>query len=104
MDMQRTNLHRATDHAKENVAAAIDTLKTHASATAEDIGRAARKTMHDAHGATEVALKSASSRAKTLPSEVRGYFQEQALNTIIAAVVAGLLISLILLFLHSNRK
>jgi ElaB/YqjD/DUF883 family membrane-anchored ribosome-binding protein len=103
--MHRTNnLHRATDDVRDNVAAAIETLKAQASETADEIGRAARKTIHDAQGATEDALSDAASRAKTLRSDVGAYFQEQALNTIIAAVVAGLLMSLILLFLHSNRK
>jgi ElaB/YqjD/DUF883 family membrane-anchored ribosome-binding protein len=103
--MHRTNnLHRATDDAKDNVAAAIGTLKAHATATADEIGRAARKTIHNAQGATEDALSDAVSRAKTLRSDAETYFQEQALNTIIAAVVAGLLMSLILVFLHSSRK
>jgi ElaB/YqjD/DUF883 family membrane-anchored ribosome-binding protein len=103
--MHRTNnLHRAADDAKDSVAAAIETLKEQATATAEEIGRATRKTIHEAHGATEDALSDATSRAKTLQSEVGSYLHEQALNAIIAAVVAGLLMSLILLFLHSSRK
>jgi hypothetical protein len=103
--MHRTNnLHKAADDAKDNVAAALETLKAQASATAEEIGRTARKTIHDAQGATEDALIDAASRAKALQSGVGTYLHEQALNTIIAAVVAGLLMSLILLFLHSSRK
>jgi len=98
------NLHKAAADAKDNVAAAIETLKTRANATAEEIGRATRKTIHDAQGVTEEALSDAASRAKTLQTEVGSYLHEQALNTIIAAVIAGLLMSLILLFLHSNRK
>jgi hypothetical protein len=98
------NLHRAADDAKDNVAAAIETLKAQANATANEIGRAARKTMHDAQGVTEDALSDAASRAKSLQSDVGVYFQEQALNAVIAAVVAGLLVSLILVFLHSPRK
>jgi hypothetical protein len=103
--MPRTNnLHRAADDAKDSVAAAIENLKEHASATADEIGRATRKTIHDAQEATEDALSDAASRAKTLQSEVASHLHEQALNSIIAAVVAGLLMSLILLFLHSSRK
>ncbi len=101
---RNNNLHRAADDAKENVAAAVETLTAQASATADELGRAARKTMHDVQGATEDALNDAAARAKALQSEVGAYFQEQALNTIIAAVVAGLLMSLIFLFLHSARK
>jgi hypothetical protein len=103
--MHKTNnLHRAADDAKDNVAAAIETLKARATVTADEIGRATRKTIHDAQGATEDALSDAAARAKILRSEVGAYLHEQALNTIMAAVVAGLLMSLILLFLHSNRK
>jgi ElaB/YqjD/DUF883 family membrane-anchored ribosome-binding protein len=103
--MDRTNnLQRAADDAKDNVAAAIETLKTQATETAGEIGRAARKTMHDAQGATQDALSDAASRAKTLHSELETHFPEQTLNTIIAAVIAGLLVSLLLLFLHSNRR
>jgi ElaB/YqjD/DUF883 family membrane-anchored ribosome-binding protein len=98
------NLHRATGDAKDNVVAAIENLKARATATADEIGRATRKTIHEAQGATDDALSDAASRAKGLQSEVGAYLHEQALNTIMAAVVAGLLMSLILLFLHSSRK
>jgi ElaB/YqjD/DUF883 family membrane-anchored ribosome-binding protein len=104
-DMHRTNnLHRAADDAKDSIAAAIETLKEHAAATADKTGGTTRKTIHDAQGATEDALSDAASRAKTLQSEVGSYLHEQALNSIVAAVIAGLLMSLILLFLHSSRK
>jgi len=104
-DMHKTNnLHKAAEGAKDSVAAAFETLKEHATATADEIGRATRKTIREAQGATEDALSDAASRAKTLQSEVGSYLHEQALNAIIAAVVAGLLMSLILLFLHSSRK
>jgi hypothetical protein len=103
--MHKTNnLHRVTDDAKDQVVAAIETVKAQAAAAAEEIGRATRKTIHDAQGATEEALSSAASKAKSLQSEVGEYLHEQAINTIIAAVVAGLLMCLVLLFLHSNRK
>jgi ElaB/YqjD/DUF883 family membrane-anchored ribosome-binding protein len=103
--MHKTNnLHRVTDDAKDQVVAAIETVKAQAAATAEEIGRAPRKAIHDAQGATEEALSSAASKAKSLQSEVGDYLHEQAINAIIAAMVAGLLMSLVLLFLHSNRK
>jgi hypothetical protein len=98
------NLHKATNDAKDNVLAAIETVKTQAAATAEEIGRTTRKTLRDAQGATEEALSDAASRAKGLQSEVGLYLHEQARNTIIAAIIAGLLMSLILVFLHWNRK
>ena len=103
--MHKTNnLHRVTDDAKDQVVAAIENVKAQAAATAEEIGRTARKTIHDAQGATEEALSSAASKAKSLQFEVGDYLHEQATIAIIAAVVAGLLMSLVLLFLHSNRK
>jgi hypothetical protein len=98
------SLRRVTDDAKDHVVAAVENVKARAAATAEEIGRATRKTMHDAQGATEEALSSAASKAKGMQSEVGDYLHEQAINTIIAAVIAGLLMSLALLFLHSNRK
>ena len=84
--------------------AAIESVKARAAATAEEIGRATRKTIHDAQGATEEALGDAASRAKNLQSDVALYLHEQAVNTIIVAIVTGLLMSLVLLFLHSNRE
>jgi capsular polysaccharide biosynthesis protein len=103
--MHKTNnLHKATEEAKENVVSAIESAKERAAETAAEIGRATRKRLRDAQGATEEALSEAASKAKSLRSEVGVYLHEQALNTIIAAVVAGLVMSLILLFLHSNRK
>lgn len=98
------NLHRVSDDAKDHVVAAIETVKAQAAATAEEIRRATRKTIHDVQGATEEALSSAASKAKDWRSEVGDYLHEQAIHTIIAAVVTGLLMSLILVFLHSNRK
>ena len=98
------SLHRVTDEAKDHLVAAVENVKAQAAATAEEIGRATRKTIHDAQGATDQALSSAASKAKGMRSEVGDHLQEQAINTIIAAVVAGLLMSLVLLFLHSSRK
>src|SRR6478672_4685937 len=98
------SLHRVTDEAKDHLVAAVENVKAQAAATAEEIGRATRKTIHDAQGATDQALSSAASKAKGMRSEVGDHLHEQAINTIIAAVVAGLLMSLVLLFLHSSRK
>ena len=84
--------------------AAVENVKAQVAATAEEIGRATRKTIHDAQGATEQALSGAASKAKGMQSEVGDHLHGQAINTIIAAVVAGLLMSLVLLFLHSSRK
>lgn len=99
-----SNLNKVADDAKNQVAAAIDTVKARAAATADEIGRATRKTIHDAQGATEEAWSDAASRAKDLQYQIEVYLREQRANTIIMAVAAGLLISLILLLLRMNRK
>jgi ElaB/YqjD/DUF883 family membrane-anchored ribosome-binding protein len=98
------NLHRAADDAKNQVAAAINTVKARATATADEIGRATQKTIHDAQGATEEAWSDATSRAKDLQHQIEVYLREERVNTIIMAVAAGLLLSLILLFFRVNRK
>jgi ElaB/YqjD/DUF883 family membrane-anchored ribosome-binding protein len=104
-NMHKTNsLHQVTDDAKDHVVAAIESVKARATATAEEVGRAARKTIHDAEDATEEALSDAASRARSVRSEIAVYLREQAINTLIVAVVTGLLMSLVLLFLRSNRK
>ncbi len=103
--MHKTNnLHQVTDDAKDHVVAAIESVKARATATAEEVSRAARKTIHDAQDATEEALSDVASRAKSMQSEIAVYLHEQAINTLIAAVVTGLLMSLVILFLRSNRK
>lgn len=103
--MHKTNnLHQVTDDAKDHVAAAIESVKARASATAEEVRRAARKRIHDAQDATEEALSDVAARAKSMQSEIAVYLHEQAINTLIAAVVTGLLMSLVILFLRSNRK
>jgi ElaB/YqjD/DUF883 family membrane-anchored ribosome-binding protein len=103
--MSKTNsLHKAADDAKDNVMAAIENAKARAAATADDIGRATRKTIHDAQGATEEAWSDATSRAKDLQSQVEVYLREERTNTIIMAVAAGLLISLVLVYFRTHRK
>jgi ElaB/YqjD/DUF883 family membrane-anchored ribosome-binding protein len=103
--MSKTNnLHRAADDAKNHVAAAIDTVKARATATADEIGRATQKTIHDAQSATEEAWSDATSRAKDLQYQIEVYLREERVNTIIMAVAAGLLLSLVLLFFRMNRK
>ena len=104
-DMHKTNnLHEAADDAKHHVVAAIESVKARAAATAEEVGRSAQERIHDAQDATEEALSDVASRAKLMQSEVVVYLHEQAINTLIAAVVTGLLMSLVILFLRSNRK
>jgi hypothetical protein len=46
-------LHRAVDDAKDQVVGALENVKAQAIATADEIGRATRKTMRSAQGATE---------------------------------------------------
>jgi len=98
------NLQGAAEDVKDQVVAAIENAETRAAATADEIGRAMRKTIHDAQGATEEAWTDAASRAKNLPSQVVVYLRKQPINAIIIAVAAGFLVSLLLLFFRTNRK
>jgi ElaB/YqjD/DUF883 family membrane-anchored ribosome-binding protein len=68
------------------------------------IGRATRKTIHDAQGATEEVWTEAAPRAKNLRSQVGVYLRKQPVNIIIIAVAAGFLLSLLLLFFRRYRK
>jgi len=103
--MNKANsLHKAADDAKDNVLAAIENAKAQAAATADDIGRATRKTIHDVQGATEEAWSDATSRAKHLQSQVKAYFREERVNTIIMAIAAGFLLSALLVYLRMHRK
>jgi ElaB/YqjD/DUF883 family membrane-anchored ribosome-binding protein len=97
-------LHRAVDDAKDQVAAALENVKAQAIATADEVGRATRKTMHSAKGATEEVWSEATSNAKNLGSQVAVYMRAQPVNTIMVAVATGFLLSLILLFYRLNRK
>lgn len=97
--MNKTDkLNRALDDAMDQVAAALENVKAHAISTADEIGRKTRKSMHGAQGATEEAWSDATSRAKVLRSRVELYLQEQPLHTIVLALAAGFLLSLVLLF------
>jgi hypothetical protein len=69
------SLHRAVDDAKDQVMAALENVKAQATATADEIGRATRKTMHSAQGATEEAWSDATSKAKNLRSHVVAYIR-----------------------------
>jgi ElaB/YqjD/DUF883 family membrane-anchored ribosome-binding protein len=102
--MTTNNLQRAAEDAKDQVVAAIENAKTQAAATADEIGRATRKTIHDAQGATDEAWTEATSRARNLRSQVVVYVRKQPVNTVIIAVAAGFLLSLLLLFFRTNRK
>jgi ElaB/YqjD/DUF883 family membrane-anchored ribosome-binding protein len=102
--MTTNNLQRAAEDAKDQVVAAIENAKTQAAATADEIGRATRKTIHDAQGATDDAWTEATSRARNLRSQVVVYVRKQPVNTVIIAVAAGFLLSLLLLFFRTNRK
>jgi ElaB/YqjD/DUF883 family membrane-anchored ribosome-binding protein len=98
------NLHRAVDDAKDQVAAALENVKAQAIATADEIGRATRKTMYSAQEATEEVWSEATSNAKNLRSHVVVYMREQPVNTIMVAVATGFLLSLILLFFRIRRR
>jgi ElaB/YqjD/DUF883 family membrane-anchored ribosome-binding protein len=97
-------LHRAVDDAKDQVVAALENVKAQAIATADEIGRATRKTMHRAQGTTEEVWGEAASNAKNLRSQVAVYMRAQPANTIMMAVATGFLLSLLLLFFRLNRK
>jgi ElaB/YqjD/DUF883 family membrane-anchored ribosome-binding protein len=97
-------LHRAVDDAKDQVAVALENVKAQAIATADEIGRTTRKTMHSAQGATEEVWSEARANAKNLRAHVAVYMREQPVNTIMMAVATGFLLSLILLFYRLNRK
>ena len=83
---------------------AIESAKTRAAETAVEIGRATRKTIHDAQGATEEAWTDAASKAKNLRSRVVVYLRKQPINKMIIAFAAGFLLSVLLLFFRTNRK
>jgi ElaB/YqjD/DUF883 family membrane-anchored ribosome-binding protein len=102
--MTTNNLQSAAEGAEDQAVAAIENAKTRAAATADEIGRATRKTIRDAQGATEEVWTEAASRAKNLRSQVGVYLRKQPVNKIIIAVAAGFLLSLLLLFFRRNRK
>ena len=103
--MNKTDkLNRVVDDAMDQVAAALENVKAHAISTANEIGRTTSKSMHRAQGATDEAWSDATSRAKVLRSRVQLYLQEQPLHTMVLALAAGFLFSLVLLFSRMNRK
>jgi ElaB/YqjD/DUF883 family membrane-anchored ribosome-binding protein len=103
--MNKTDkLNRAVDDAMDQVAAALENVKAQAISTADEIGRATRRTMHGAQGATEEAWSDARSRAKVFRSRAELYLQEQPLHTIVLALATGCLLSLVLLFFRMNRR
>jgi ElaB/YqjD/DUF883 family membrane-anchored ribosome-binding protein len=103
--MNKTDkLNRAVDDAMDQVADALENVKAHAISTADEIGRATRKTMHTAQGATEETWGDAASSAKVMRSRVELFLQEQPLHTIVLALATGFLLSLVLLFFRFNRK
>lgn len=98
--MSKTDkLNRAVDDAMDQVAAALENVKAHAISTADEIGRATRRTKHGRE-----AWSDAKSRAKVLRSRAELYLQEQPLHTIVLALATGCLLSLVLLFSRMNRK
>lgn len=103
--MNKTDkLNRAVDDAMDQVAVALENVKAHAVSTADEIGRATRRTMHSAQGATQEVWSDAASSAKVLRSRVELYLQEQPLHTIALALGIGFLLSLVLLLFRLNRK
>jgi ElaB/YqjD/DUF883 family membrane-anchored ribosome-binding protein len=97
-------LNRAVDDAMDQVAAALDNVKSHAISTADEIGRATRSSMHSAQGTKQEAWSDAASRAQVLRSRVELYLHEQPLHTIALALGTGFLLSLVLLFFRLNRN
>jgi ElaB/YqjD/DUF883 family membrane-anchored ribosome-binding protein len=103
--MNTTNsLQRVAEDLKEQAVATIESAKTQAAAAADEIGRATRKTIHDAQGATEEAWTDATSGAKNLQSQVVVYLRKQPVKTIIIALAAGFLVSVLFLLFRTNRK
>jgi ElaB/YqjD/DUF883 family membrane-anchored ribosome-binding protein len=98
------NLQRAAEDLKDQVVAAIENAKTQAAATADEIGRATRKTVHDAQGATEEAWTDATSKAQNLRSQVVVYLRTQPISAIIIVVAAGFLLSVFLLLFPTKRR
>jgi len=105
MFMNKTDkLNRVVDDAMDQVVAALENIKVHAISTANEIGRTTRKSTHRAQWAKGEAWSDATSRAKVLRSRVQLYLQEQPLHTIVLALAAGFLLTLVLLFFRMNRK
>ena len=103
--MNKTDkLNRAVDDALDQVAAALENVKAQAISTADEIGRATRRTMHSAQGATEEAWSDAASRAKVFRSRLELYLHERPLHTMVLALATGFLLSLILLLFRIKRK
>jgi ElaB/YqjD/DUF883 family membrane-anchored ribosome-binding protein len=103
--MNKTDkLNRAVDDAMDQVAAALENVKAQAISTADEIGRATRRTMHGAQEATEEAWSDAASRAKVFRSRLELYLQERPLHTIVLALAIGFLLSMVLLLFRMNRK
>jgi ElaB/YqjD/DUF883 family membrane-anchored ribosome-binding protein len=103
--MSKTDkLNRAVDDAMDQVAAALENVKVQATSAADEIGRATRRTMHGAQGATGEAWSDATSSARVLRSRVELYLQEQPLHTVVLALATGVLLSLVLLFFRMNRS
>ena len=98
------NLQRAADDVKDQVVAAIESAKTRAVESVDEIGRAKRKTIHDAQGATKEAWTDATSRAKNLRSQVVVYLRTQPISAIIIVVAAGFLLSVFLLLFPTKRR
>jgi ElaB/YqjD/DUF883 family membrane-anchored ribosome-binding protein len=98
------NLQRSADDIMDHVVGVVETAKRRAAETADEIGGATRRTIHDAQGATEEAWTDAASRAKHLRAQVVVYLREQPLNTVIVAVATGFLLSLVLLFFRRILK
>jgi ElaB/YqjD/DUF883 family membrane-anchored ribosome-binding protein len=98
------NLQRAPEDVKDQVVAAIENAKTRAVETVDEIGRATRKTIHDAQGATEEAWTDATSRAKNLRSQVIVYLRTEPISAIIIVVAASFLLSVFLLLFRTSRK
>jgi ElaB/YqjD/DUF883 family membrane-anchored ribosome-binding protein len=103
--MNKTDkLNRAVDDAMDQVAAALENVKAHAISTADQIGRATRRSLPGGQGAAEEAWSDATSRAKVFRSGVELYLQQRPLHTIALALTTGLLLSVVLLFFRMNRK
>ena len=98
------NLHRAVDDAKDKVVTALENVKAQARATADEIGRATRKTLQSAQGATEEAWSETRSNAKNLRTHAAVYMREQPVKTIMITVAAGFFLTLVMLFFRTSRR
>lgn len=92
------------DNAKDQLAAALENVKAQAIATADEIGRATRKTMDSAEGATEEDVERSWIKSKELTLQGCRLHARKAAKYLHRAVATVVLLSLILLFFRLRRR